>query len=40
MFEIFSGGETPYAEIKAKDMLKYLLDGNRLKLPNVCLPEW
>lgn len=40
MFEIFSGGETPYADIKAKDMLQHLMNDNRLKLPQVCPTEW
>uniref|UniRef100_A0A915EGW5 Protein kinase domain-containing protein n=1 Tax=Ditylenchus dipsaci TaxID=166011 RepID=A0A915EGW5_9BILA len=39
LFEVFSGGDTPYPTIQASDMLDHLQNGNRLPQPILCPDE-
>uniref|UniRef100_A0A914PIQ5 Protein kinase domain-containing protein n=1 Tax=Panagrolaimus davidi TaxID=227884 RepID=A0A914PIQ5_9BILA len=38
-FEMYSFGETPFAEIENSQLLKHLEDGNRLEKPELCPNE-
>lgn len=36
MYEVFSGGERPYDELKQEECLEFLVSGCRLEQPSLC----